>query len=326
VRGGPPRSAPGTCLAAAGLVARSLGLRLPGLIPVRWRDVELDGVPGRLWRPWGGPAPAVLLPAGITPEGPADPRVMRLAGAIARARRVVFVPRLALTGRELTDDDVERLVRAGLALHQHPGTTGRVTALGFSFGGSFLLLAAADPRIADRLGLVAAFGAYGHLVGLVQTVTTGVALLGGEPHPWSGHQDVVQRTRSRLAGVVREHVRDPAAEPALEAVFTNRDPAETPALVAALPPPFPELLERLSPVNVAPHVRAPVVLLHAVDDPTIPYTEMLRLAAAFPRASTHTVRLFTHVDFVPTPGRIADVVRDLAATWQLASALLAAGR
>lgn len=330
-----PAPGPITAARAAVTVARALGVHVPGGRRTRWRDVVLvagDGrapeVRGRLWRPTGGPAPAVLLAAGVTPQGVADPRVMRLASALARAGRVVFVPELDLPGDRVGEDDVERLVRAMLALDEAPGTRGGLVALGFSFGGSFSLVAAADERVADRLRAVAAFGAYGHLTGLVQAATTGVTAVGERVFRWTGHERTSSLLRRRLEQTLasgRDGFTDEHRE-LLQAVLDNQDPARVEALVRRLPAPLPTLMERLSPVTVADRVRAPVLLLHAVDDPIIPYGELQRLVQAFPDAQVHEVRLFTHVDFRPTPGRLAEAVRDLAATWRFAAALLAAGR
>ncbi|HEX2026970.1 MAG TPA: alpha/beta hydrolase [Nitriliruptorales bacterium] len=312
-----------------------MGVQVPGGRRVRWRDVVLatgDGptpeVRGRLWLPTGGPAPPVLLAAGVTPQGVADPRVMRLASALARAQRVVFVPELDLPRDRVGEVDVERLIRAMLALDGHPGARGGLVALGFSFGGSFSLVAAADERVADRLRFVAAFGAYGHLAGLVQAATTGVTTVGEHVFRWAGHERTSGLLRRRLEqtlasghGMFTDEDRE-----LLRALLDNRDPARVEALLARLPAPLPALMERLSPVTVAHRVRAPVALLHAVDDPIIPYAELHRLVRAFPDARVHEVRLFTHVDFRPAPARIVEAVRDLVATWRFAAALLAAGR
>ena len=46
------------------------------------------------------------------------------------------------------------------------------------------------------------------------------------------------------------------------------------------------LLDRLSPARALPAVRARAILVHGYADPTIPYTESLRLAAARPAGTT----------------------------------------
>jgi fermentation-respiration switch protein FrsA (DUF1100 family) len=71
-------------------------------------------------------------------------------------------------------------------------------------------------------------------------------------------------------------------------------------VLASPPPSVRDLLERLSPERVVGEIRARLVLVHGVDDPAIPYTESLRLAAARPEGTRVVlVHLVEHVE----PGR-----------------------
>ncbi|MFN2556302.1 MAG: alpha/beta hydrolase family protein [Nitriliruptorales bacterium] len=342
-----------TRVQAARLLLRWLLNRpLPGDCATGWRDVllrppageDLPAAPGRLWLV-PRPAPAVLLAAGVTPQGTADPRLVRLATAIARTGRVVFAPQLALARHELDEADIERLVTATRALHAHPRVRGSVAMLGFSFGASYALLAAADPRVGERLRLVASFGGYGDLGGIIQAATTGVTLLDGQRYEWRPDPPVTAREavidliiqQGRLLGAetveavvaaLRGEMETPSLPPSARSIHelvTNRDPAATSTLLSALPPPLSDLITRLSPVCVAGRVRAPVVLLHAENDPIIPYAELRRLVKAFPHAHGGVVRLFRHVDFRPSPRQIRQATRDLRVAWQFATTLLAAG-
>ncbi|MDQ3931377.1 MAG: hypothetical protein M3252_00855 [Actinomycetota bacterium] len=318
-----------------------------------WRDVvlspppgeDLPDAPGRLWLP-PRPSPAILLAAGVTPQGTEDPRLMRIAAALCRLGRIVFAPDLALARHRLDEGDIERLITSALALDAHPRVRGGVAILGFSFGASYSLVAAADPRVAERLRLVASFAGYGDIGGMIQAATTGVTLLDGERYEWQwkapasrrdaavaailrqGYLLGVERVEA-VAAALRGEV-DAAALPrstrSILDLVTNRDPTRTGMLVAALPPPLPQLFARLSPVRLAQEVRAPVVLLHARDDPAIPYAELRRLAGAFPLASAYTFRRFSHVDFRPSPRQLRDTSRDLATAWRFVARLLAVGQ
>ncbi len=313
------------------VLIRALGPRRPVGTAVTRHDLVLapgpPDVTGHLWIPPGAPAPAIVLAAGVTPRGPDDPRVVRLADALTRSGRVVFVPAMELPRQRIADADVERLVRAVLALHANPAVRGGVTLLGFSFGGSFALLAAADPRLRDRVNLVATFGAYGDLAGLIQAATTGVSTVGGHARPWSGHERAAAVLKARLDGTISAYLggASPDHHAALRALLDNDDPDAVADLIACLPAPFPALVERLSPVRVAGHVHAPIILAHAVDDPTIPPAELARLQQAFPDARTHQVRLFTHVDFAPTLRQLRQAIADLRESWRFAATVLAAG-
>lgn len=288
--------APGARLRAVPLLARATGLL--GEVPTEgWRRAQLgEGVGGDLWFPRRRTGPPVLLAAGVTPDGPADPRVRRLAGAFARAGRTVFVPELALADRQLTEADVDRLVAALRALD-----TGRgVVAVGFSFGGSYSLIAAADDRAGRHVRAVASFGAYAELLGYLSAM----------------------RSRLRDVESVAELADglglDGAERDRVLAVLSGR------AEVDELPDRLIDLAGRLSPVSYAGEVEVPVVLLHAKGDETVPDRELWLLAEAFPHARVHTVELFRHVDLRARPGQVVELLRDLRAVWRFAVAVLQA--
>lgn len=315
---------------AAATVLEALGwpvLRL-GAPPVARSTATVGGVPSVRWGP-DHPAPAILLVPGATPQGADDPRVVRLARALARADRVVVIPELELYDEELVRRDVDRLVRVTRALAVDHGP---VTLFGISFGGSLCLLAAAEvPGLVRR---VVTFGAYADLVGVIQAATTGVSLVGTERIPWDADP--------RAYGVVRDELLallDPAdaaqveralgggppptravAEAAYE-LLTNDDPARTPTLAAQLPSSVRTRIDEVSPATAAGALAAvEVVAMHSRDDPVIPYGELRRLAALLPHARTVTVSSFTHADW--TPRGWWRTARDLVATWQVATALL----
>lgn len=282
----------------------------------------------------GPSAPPVLLVPGAAPAGRDDARVVSLATSLARADREVVVPELALYDRDLDLDDVDRVVRVAQALCR-PGHG--LVLFGVSFGGSLALVAAADERIAACIDLVATFGAYADLVGVVQAAATGVSVVDGERHPWQGADEQLARRVLRDAAVelapepqrlqLRRALRrgDPSGLPAgSRAVYdlvTAEDPREVRDLVRQLPPRARRVLDSLSPVTVADRIRAPVLAAHAVDDPAVPYAELLRLERALPDVSTATLESFQHVDLSVT-GDLSTLVSDLLAAWRLLAGVL----
>jgi hypothetical protein len=302
---------------------------------VRREEATLDGVSGHLYVP-DRRSPAVLLVIGAAARGPDDPRAVRLARSLARAGRVVFAPRLTLAERRLDPADIDRIVRGAMALDGHPATTGPVVILGISYGGSYALVASADPRLAGRVAQVAVFGAYFDLVGVIQAVTTGASLVDGRLVGWQGApvaRTVLEEAAVRLAPAEsREGLRaildghgvpgglDPEARAVYE-LLENRDPARTDDLAAALAPGARELLARFSPASVADRIRVPVIALHSTDDPAVPYGEALRLAAHLPQTRLITVRSFRHVDLRTANGWVG-VLADLWDAWRFASWLL----
>jgi hypothetical protein len=327
----PPVQARGKAVA---MLAEAVGASFPRPFAptVRRREAILDEVAGPLYLP-DRPSPPVLLVLGAAARGPDDPRAVRLARAVARSGRVVFVPRLTLADRRFDPDDLDRIVRAALALDRLPATTGPVVVLGISYGGSFALVASADPRLDGRVAQVAVFGAYFDLVGVIQAVTTGWSVVDGRAIRWPGAAEarpILEEHAVRLApegerAALEAALADggdprdlPPGARAVHDLLANRDPARTAELAAALTPEAGEVLSRFSPSSVADRIRVPVIALHSTDDPAVPHAEALRLASALPQVRLTTVRSFRHVD-LRTAGGWAGVAADLWDAWRFAS-------
>jgi pimeloyl-ACP methyl ester carboxylesterase len=327
---------------AIAVLAEAVGLSFPRPFApeVTRRDVTLDGVTGDLYQP-DRPSPPILLVLGAAPQGTGDPRAVRLARSLARAGRVVFAPDLTLAERRFEPEDLDRIARAVVALDDHPATTGPVVVLGISYGGSFAMVASADPRVAGRVARIATFGAYWDLVGVIQAVTTGVSIAGGESVAWEGHplaRDILVHHAVELAPAadraalrsVLEGGGDPSGlAPEARAIFDllrNRDPGRVEDLAARLAPEAREVLERFSPSSVASGIEARVVAMHSTDDPAVPYGEALRLRRALPGAQLITVRSFRHVDFrAEGGGGWGSALSDLWDAWRFASLVLDPG-
>lgn len=330
----PPVQARGKALA---VLAEAIGLPFPRpfAAPVARAETTMGGVAGDLYTP-GGKAPPILLVPGAARLGKDDPRVVRAATAIARAERVVFVPTLELSNRRFDEKDLDRIVASTTALSER--TEEPVTLLGFSYGGSFALVASADPRLSEDLAQVAVFGAYFDLVGVIQAITTGVSLVGDRRVTWpedpradqilqevAGHLIPAQDRELLLEALETEAVPEglrPGAR-AMYELLTNRDPARTYELAGGISPSARRILERFSPSSVAERIDVPVVAMHSTDDPAVPYGEALRLTRGIPGTPLETVTLFRHVDFQATdPSSWSRAAGDLWSGWRFASRLL----
>jgi pimeloyl-ACP methyl ester carboxylesterase len=334
----PPIQARGKAVA---VLAEAIGLPFPrpAAAPVSRVAAELDGVSGDLYSP-GQRAPGIVLVPGAAPEGKDDPRVVRVAQALARSERVVFVPTLELFQQRLVQEDIDRIARCTAALAEFDLVRGPVTLLGFSYGGSFALIAAVDPRLAGRLAQVAVFGAYYDLIGMVQAVTSGVSLVDGQRIPWQGHPlaQAILKTQAvtlapkdqqtKLIEVLEERESPEKLSRPARAIYdllVNEDPARTFDLAARLPKPARDLLARFSPSSVAGRIGVPVVAMHSTDDPAVPYGEALRLAAGIPGTKLVTVEVFSHVNFaVGSPGAWFRAADDVWNAWRFTSWILGA--
>jgi len=140
------------------------------------RETTLFLPPGR------GPWPGWLVLHGLTVPGRRHASMLRFVRSLAASGAVVLVPdvpswrmlRLDVTAARAT-------LRAGVAELEgmeevRPGGVG---AVGFSFGATQVLMAAADPEMHGRLNGVVAFGGYCDLPRLLRCLFTG-------EHEWEG--------------------------------------------------------------------------------------------------------------------------------------------
>jgi pimeloyl-ACP methyl ester carboxylesterase len=324
---------------ATALLPEGFGLAVPRpLAPdVERTEERLDGVLGDLYAA-GDDAPPVMLLPGAAEDGRADERVITLAGAVARSNRTVFVPELSLFDQRLDVDDLERVVRSTVALSERTGGQ-PVVMLGFSFGGSLTLVAAADERAQPLVRLVATFGSYIDLIGVMQAVTTGVSIVGEERFGWDVPDTAAEVVPEIAADLVPDDERDaltaaleggagagddlPPESAAVHALLTNDDPERTFELAEQLGPAAREVLRAYSPAEVADRLTdVPVLAAHSRDDPAVPFAELLRLARVLPHADTLTVDSFDHVD-IETGGDPVGLVRDLTTSWAFVRRLLA---
>lgn len=321
---------------ALAVLAEALGAPFPRPFApdVDRSEILLDGVRGDLYEP-RPEAPAILVVPGAAPEGKDDPRTIRLATALARAGRTVFVPTLRLSDRVFDLADIEDIRTSVRALAER--SDGRVLVFGISYGGSFALIAAADPATAAEIEKVAVFGAYFDLIGLVQAASTGVSVVGDRRIPWEPDpraRDVMREAAVQLApeeqrqGLRRaleddlqpEDLADEAA--AIHRLVTNDDPDRTYELARELGDHGRDLMQRFSPAAVADRIDVPVLALHSTDDPVTPYGEALRLERGLSDVRLVSVTLFRHVDFEGVSTVAA--LPDLLGTWRFASWVIAA--
>ena len=253
-----------------------------------------------------GPAPLVLV-HGFAPAGKDDARVQTAAALLARAGFDVGVPTIpGLTRGRLRPDDVEPVVAAVMALTRTASKP--VTVVGVSVGAGPALLAAADPRIRDRVAVAVSLGGYASALELLRFFLTGEYAFGPARGRVVHDPELVRTFISANADLL-----DAPSRRRLEA----RDPALAHALLAAPPARVRALLDALSPERVAGDIRARLVVIHGRGDPAIPYTESLRLAAARTgRTTLALVGSIEHVEGRPA-SLVADGLRDFVTLWML---------
>jgi fermentation-respiration switch protein FrsA (DUF1100 family) len=293
-----------------------------------------------LWRPGGrdlGPWPGLLLVHGLTPDGKQDSRLAWTADRLARAGFLVAVPEVpGLRAQHLRPDDAGTIRMALERLTAHPRVRrGPVAILSVSVGLAPVALALGAPTLAERVGLLVTLGGYGDARELVRYFTTGAYAFGETAGRTpvdpalavafvARNPDLVPDPRDRAVVLDVLSGRPTTGEPgpggrAILALLQNRDPARVDALLRDLPLETRQLLDLLSPVRHLGQGSARLLLVHGRDDPAIPFSESLRLAAAAPgRARLVLVGLIGHVEGqAPAWHRLTDLLRLWSVSYEL---------
>jgi len=231
--------------------------------------------------------------------------------------------------------DVEGIALAYRWLIEQPCIDpGRSGLLGTCVGGSFALMAAADPSIRDRVAFVLAWAPYASIQTLARDIASVTSSAGGTPAPWPvdqltrtvyvrsltaslepGEADLLRTTCAERGG--RLDSDDLSAEGrAIYPLLTARDAGEAETALDRLPAAVQRRLDAMSPLRYLRDIHAPLLLLaHDRDDPVIPIEESRRLVAAL--AGRIGVRyteftMFKHLD--PSKVRLPPVTlaRELA--------------
>ena len=248
----------------------------------------------------------MVLVHGFSPEGKDDSRVREAAALLSRAGFDVAVPTIpGLTRGRLGPEDVGPVV-ATLAARAEP-----VVVVAVSVGAGPALLAAADPRVRDRVRAVLSLGGYASATEVVRFWLTGA-------YGYAGVSGRVDHDPELIRMFVRAN--GDRLDPASRALLEGGDPGGAASFLAAPPAELQRYLESLSPIRVARDIRARLVLVHGRTDRAVPYTESLRLAAARPERTTLVlVGVVDHVKGQGTAGWQG--ARDFLALWGVMYAL-----
>lgn len=291
-----------------------------------------------LWQLRGRHAlPGMILVHGLTPNGKDDPRLAWTAALLARAGFAVLVPDLpAMRAQRLRPDDAS-VVAAAIAQLTARSTTGsdRIVVVGISVGVAPAMGALAGPAVSAHVPLLVSLGGYAEARELIRYFTTGTyafdrisGRVRADPELartfFTANLDLVgpsdrPAVRAWLAGGPMPTTAEPETR-ALLAVLVNQDPAQADTLFAALPADTRALLDALSPARQVRRFPGRVLLVHGREDPAVPFTESLRLAAAGDPQRTRLVlvNLVGHVEgLTPAWQRAWDFARLWSATYEI---------
>jgi hypothetical protein len=254
--------------------------------------------------PGAGQRGGIVMTLGVHPLDRHDPFLVRLTDALARMQIVVLRPESPdLTAGRIVPREIDGLVAAYQTLEAEPYVDPRrVGFVGFSVGGSVATVAAADPRIRDRVRLVNSFGAYYDPFSVLHAVASARVHYDGvdqewTPHPWSVHVFAEQLVatmppgdeRDYLAAVLEDaEAAGPPPAPLtplgqhIYGLVVEGEPVDGDALLAVLPAETRDVFIGVSPAAHVADLRATMYVMHDVGDTLIPYTESRALVAHLP--------------------------------------------
>jgi dipeptidyl aminopeptidase/acylaminoacyl peptidase len=288
-------------------------------------------VQGDLYRPPGpGPHPGMLVCLGVVPFEVDHPQVPILGRALARsgfAALLFWSP--AMRDFRLEPETVEDIVLAYRWLVERPDIdSGRSGLLGTCVGGSFALMAAANPLVRDRVAFVAEWAAYSSMWTFARDIASATRPAGGSRERW--HVDPLTRKvyvhsmtavlEPSEADLLRAALAEPTGRIDIAALsedgraicplLTALDANDAQRELERLPAKLRKRLDALSPIAYLADIRAPlIVLAHDRDDAVIPIDESRQIWSALAgRPGVHYTELgmFQHTD--PTKERVSPLV------------------
>lgn len=272
------------------------------------QDIGISGTQCDIYRHARKNRSTWILVHGLTINGGKDPRLIRFAYALARSGVRCVVPTLpGLSTCRLEKGDPEKL--AAIIRAESKGNRETVGLVGFSYGGSYGLLAAAQKETAPHLRHVICFGAYHDLSPLLDFYAEQQTRTPQNDAQWD------EMIYCRLAALYGSRDRSPLPPGMPEEMgsllerycgeakldekkeFHNRYLRDFGLNGEELRMADAETAAALSPAGVLEHILCPVTLIHDRNDTLVP--------------PEHSQQIHSHLQRLPNPKRHRLVITTL---------------
>jgi hypothetical protein len=251
--------------------------------PVVHRTVEHAGMPIDIYGNDQSRS-AILIVHGVNPTGKNSLDLVRISEGLAQSGFEVFVPDLAeMRKLHLTPEESGNIKEAFRFIGRDAGVAC------FSYGCGPAVAAAGDPSIRDHVRFVLAFGGYFDIRGALEFLVTGPE----PPVAWAKSDYLAANPDLGATAAERRQV---------VSLFASATPEQFRMRFQNLSASIQTRLEAISPAKYLPQLRAPLILVHGLEDPVIPSQQSVEFAQAA-RArdlscSLTLLRMYGHVNQV----------------------------
>lgn len=263
-----------------------------------------------LFLPGRRSTPAVILAMGVRTQEKDKPVILHFAQTMSRLGYVVLWPRLEILDKGVPSfEEPETFVESFEFLENNEAVDPeRISFIGFSVGSSVAMVAAQNPRIAERVHALVFFGGYYDAFDYIASLITKKAILDSQEILWS--------PADGATGYIKEILEREDAKNLL-GLFQDSNLTTSYTMAQNLIGKVPEsellILEKLNPSQNVGGFRARIFILHDKKDSYVPYAESIKLSRALPGDLPQTFllsNLFEHVQ--PQKGLSPKIVGELS--------------
>jgi hypothetical protein len=262
--------------------------------PVVHRTVEHAGIPIDVYENDQSRS-AILVVHGVNPTGKNSLDLVRISEGLAQSGFEVFVPDFAeMRKLHLTPEESGNIKKT----FQFIGRDAGIAC--FSYGCGPAIATAAEPGIRDHVRFILAFGGYFDIREALEFLVTGPE----PPVAWAKSEYLAANTDLGATEVERRQV---------VSLFASATPQEFQRRFRNLPGSVQSRLQAISPSNYLQQLRAPLILVHGLEDPVIPSQQSVEFAQAAQArgldCSLTLLRMYGHVNQVQPPIGVSSLAR-----------------